>query len=96
MVSLRAAEGVRYTVPASLDIGRMEEAQTVRFRVGDVYRDAAIEVSCDGRILRSVKKKVLAPGEMEQIILKKQELEAADNPKEIVISVRTQGQGKEA
>ena len=60
----------------------------VRFRVGNVYRDAAVEVSFNGKVVSSRKKKVFAPGEMEQIILKKQDLEQFADLKEITISIR--------
>ena len=88
-IPLRAVDGVRYTVPAFVNISRMEDAQTVRFRVGNVYRDAAVEVSCNGTILKSQKKRILAPGEMEQIVLNKSELEAIEDLQEITFSIRT-------
>lgn len=87
-IPIRAVNGVRYTVPVSLNIDRMEASQVVRFRVGNVYRDAAVEVSFNGRVVSSRKKKVFAPGEMEQIILKKQDLEKFAGLKEIIISIR--------
>lgn len=90
-IPIRAVNGVRYTVPAGISLDRMEETQTVRFRVGNVYRNASIEVCCDGQVLKSQKKQVLAPGEMEQIILKKSELESVGNPEEITVSIRTEG-----
>ena len=89
-IPVRAINGVRYTVPAAIDVSRMEETLTVRFRVGNVYRNAAIEVSCNGQILKSQKKQVLAPGEMEQVILKKSELESIDSLEEITIAIRTE------
>ena len=89
-IPLRAISGVRYTVPASIDLSRMEDTQTVRFRVGSVYRDASVVVSCNGKILRSQKKRVLAPGEMEQVILKKSELEGIDDLREVAISIDTE------
>ncbi len=94
-ISIRAVDGVRYTVPASLDTGRMEETQVVRFRVGNVYRDAAIEISFDGKVVSSRKKKVLAPGEMEQINLKKADLEQYGDLKEIRIAIRPADGGKQ-
>ena len=86
-VPIRAINGVRYTVPSSLDVQRMEQTQVVRFRVGNVYRDAAVEVAFDGKVVSSRKKKVLAPGEMEQVILKKTDLEQAGTIKEITVSI---------
>lgn len=88
VIPLNAVNGVRYTVPSSIDISRMEDLQTVRFRVGNVYRDAKVEVSCNGQVIRNQKKQILAPGEMEQVILKKSELEAIDNLEEITFSIK--------
>ena len=88
-IPLRAVNGVRYTVPTSINISRMEDLQTVRFRVGNVYRDAKVEVSCNGQVIRSQKKQILAPGEMEQVILKKSELESVDNLEEITFSIHS-------
>lgn len=90
-IPVRAVNGVRYTVPAAISLSRMEENQTVRFRVGNVYRNASIEVCCNGQVLKSQKKQVLAPGEMEQVILKKSELESIENLEEITVSIRMEG-----
>jgi len=87
-IPIKAVDGIRYTVPASLDLSRMEPAQTVRFRVGNVYRDAAVEISFNGKVVTSRRKKVLAPGEMEQVILKKSDLEQFDGLEEITFAIR--------
>lgn len=71
-VIMIADGGVRYTVPQSLDIVNMNDKVVVRFRVADVFKDRSICVYYDDKKISSVKKKVLAPGEMEQVILKKE------------------------
>lgn len=71
LVTLTASNGVRYTVPQALDIEQMKDKVTVRFRVADVYKDRYITVYYDGNVVSKKKKKVLAPGEMEQVVLKK-------------------------
>ena len=38
MVELKAENGVRYTVPQSIDVNNMQDKITVRFRVADVYK----------------------------------------------------------
>jgi len=73
-VPVTADGGVRYTVPQRLDPDNMADSVTVRFRVADVYRDRFVCVYCNGERIRRIKKRVLAPGEMEQVILKKSEL----------------------
>lgn len=70
-VSLIAAGGVRYTVPQLLRPSHMEDTLLVRFRVGRVYTDAVLSVYADDACIFSQKKKKLAPGEMEQLLLKK-------------------------
>ena len=67
-VTIKAENGVRYTVPQSIDIGAMADRLTVRFRVADVYKGRSICVYYDGTCISRRKKKVLAPGEMEQVI----------------------------
>ena len=74
LVDIRAENGVRYTVPQKINLSLMRDSLKVRFRVGDVYKDRFISVYAgDERIIHK-KKKVLAPGEMEEILLNKDEL----------------------
>ncbi len=70
-VPLLAENGVRYTVPQVLNVETMQDSVTVRFRVADVYKDRYIAVYYDDKLISRKKKKVLAPGEMEQVVLKK-------------------------
>lgn len=83
--SVKAENGVRYTVPQSIDIANMRETVTVRFRVADIYRDRSIAVYYDGKKVMSRKKKVMAPGEMEQVVLKKSSFAEFPELKEIKI-----------
>lgn len=84
-VVLKAENGVRYTVPQTIDIENMRDSVTVRFRVADVYQNRAISVYYDGKKITSRKKRVLAPGEMEQVVLKKSSFAEYPNLSEIVI-----------
>ncbi len=84
-VALLAKNGVRYTVPQTLDPCRMPEQITVRFRVSDVFRGRYICVYYDGVQVSRRKKRVLAPGEMEQVVLQKSSFTSFPNLKEIVI-----------
>ncbi len=87
-VMLKAENGVRYTVPQSLDIGNMRDTVTVRFRVSDIYRDRSVSVCYDGVEVMRRKKKIMAPGEMEQVVLKKSSF--LDFPELKEITVRTE------
>ena len=75
-VRLEGKNGVRYTVPQSVDPENMDETVTVRFRVAQPYRDAALAAYADGVLLRRIPKRILTPGEMEQFPLRKGELPA--------------------
>lgn len=90
MVSISAENGVRYTVPQMIDINRMRDRVTVRFRVADVYRDRYITVLYDGKVVSKKKKKVLAPGEMEQVILKKDSFDGYPDLKRITIKTEVE------
>ena len=74
LIKLAATDGARYTVPSSIDPGRMDENLTVRFRVGDVYKDSYVSVYYGDERVQHRKRQILAPGEMEQIIVKKEDL----------------------
>lgn len=84
-VPLTAKDGVRYTVPQTLDTAHMQGSVTVRFRVADVYKNRYISVYYDGVRVQHRKKSVLAPGEMEQVVLKKDSFAAYPALQNIVI-----------
>lgn len=87
-IPLIAADGVRYTVPQFLDTDGMRDSVTVRFRVADVYKDRYISVYYDDQRIMRKKKKVLAPGEMEQVVLTKESL--SEYPDAERITIRTE------
>ena len=84
-VVIKAENGVRYTVPQTIDVENMSDSVTVRFRVADIYQNRSISVYYDGKKISSRKKRVLAPGEMEQVVLKKNSFVAYPDLSEIVI-----------
>ncbi len=84
---LTGTKGVRYTVPATIRLSHMEDTQVIRFRVGSNYRNATIRVTAGEKVLMERKKNVLAPGEMEQLILKKADLETLPAGSEIVFEI---------
>lgn len=89
-VSLHPGQGIRYTVPQTLDIDRMKESVTVRFRVADVYKNCCITVLYDDTVISKIKKKVLTPGEMEQIVLKKESFASCPGLKKITIKTEVE------
>ena len=86
-LKLKGVNGVRYTVPATIDPARMADRQVVRFRVGNVFRNVTLKVSSGDKVLFSQKKRVMAPGEMEQVMLKKDDLTTLGAGSEIVFEI---------
>lgn len=86
-IPISAESGVRYTVPNTVHPQRMEEKLTVRFRVGDVYKNCYVSVYVDEKRIIHRKKQVMAPGEMEEVILNKEELEAYPGMSKITVKL---------
>jgi NADPH-dependent 2,4-dienoyl-CoA reductase/sulfur reductase-like enzyme len=74
-IPVRSDGRIRYTVP---NVITKKKDVKVYFRVNAVYRNARIVVKSGEKILLNKKKPKLAPGEMESIILKKEEIENAN------------------
>ena len=67
---VRCANGVRYTVPSTVRPACAGDNLTLRFRVGNVYRNKKIAVYLGDTCIFTRRRPVLAPGEMETIQLK--------------------------
>ncbi|MCQ2981796.1 MAG: FAD-dependent oxidoreductase [Treponemataceae bacterium] len=68
-IVLRAGNRVRYTVPQYLDSTISEKNVSIMFRPTDVYRDVQIVVYSNDERIKSMKKKVVRPGEMQVVEL---------------------------
>ncbi|MBO4799132.1 MAG: FAD-dependent oxidoreductase [Lachnospiraceae bacterium] len=79
--------GVRYSVPTTINPERMPSELTVRFRVGDVYKDKYLSVYLGNERISHKKKRIMTPGEMESITLKRSELEAVKGLSSITIKI---------
>ena len=86
-IILKAESGVRYTVPMTVRPDRIDDKLTVRFRVGDVYKSAYVSVYFDDERVQHKKKRVISPGEMEQIILTKEQLDQFPDLKTITLKI---------
>ena len=85
-IKIRAACGVRYTVPQFLSRELKSDQIIIRFRVSNVYKDRYISIYYDGGTgIYHKKKRVMAPGEMEKVIIKKESFSKFPDLKEIVI-----------
>ena len=87
VVNINAGNGVRYTVPSFVRTDKAEDLLTIRFRVGNVYKNCAISVNLGQRNILSRKKQICSPGEMEQVIIKKEEILKMADGETINISI---------
>lgn len=90
VIELVPTGGVRYTVPSTIRVANMAGELTVRFRVGAVYRNAFISVYFDEERVIHRKRLMMAPGEMEEVKLKKEQLEKYPELKKITVKVEAE------
>lgn len=86
-ISIIATQGVRYTVPCTIRPAHMEDALTVRFRVGNVYKNCYTSVYFGEERVLHRKRPVMAPGEMESVVLTKKLLEQYAQAKTITFKI---------
>ena len=86
-IVLKPVSGVRYTVPSTIQAAHMSEELTVRFRVGSVYRNCYVSAYFDDERVIHRKRPVMAPGEMEEVKLTKEQLLQYPNLKTITFMI---------
>ena len=79
--------GIRYTVPSYIDPCRAGHWIKFRFRVGDVMTNRRVVLAIDGESVLSKKRRVMAPGEMEELVLTKKVLDAHPDMKSLEIRI---------
>ena len=85
VINIKNGNGIRYTVPSFVRVSELDDDLVIRFRSGNVYRDSYINVIFDGETKLHRRKQIITPGEMEQVILKKEDLTGAIS--EILIEI---------
>jgi thioredoxin reductase len=87
-IAVVSGNGIRYTVPTVIRPVNVDRIQNVRFRVADVYRDVTLVVDFDGDVVLQQKKRILTPGEMEQVVLPKGWFQTHPQVKAITIQLK--------
>lgn len=88
-IRIRTGEGIRYTIPNYVQTDRLGNETIIRFRVGRVIKDCFISLYINGHRVLHKKRKVVAPGEMEELKLAKEEVEKIINVREIMVTVES-------
>lgn len=86
-IALIPKNGVRYTVPQYICPEQVSDDITVRFRVGNVYKNCYIGVYFDDERILHKKKQIMAPGEMESIVLTKKLLSEHPETCKVIIQI---------
>lgn len=79
--------GVRYTVPKYIRPDAMADKVTVRFRVGQIYKNCGIATYFGKERISFRKRPVMAPGEMESVVLTKEQLTNCSDLEQITICI---------
>ena len=87
IIRLNPSEGIKYIVPETIDITRMGEKLTLRFRVDNVYKDSYISVYFDEERILHRKTRIAVPGQMEKISLSNAQISPYPDLKTITVKV---------
>lgn len=85
-IDILAGEGVGYTVPQTI-AQNIDEPLKVRFRVRGIYQGKAVSVYFDDERIQHKKKRIFAPGQMEEILIKPNDLNAHTSIKQIKVAI---------
>lgn len=86
-IPIKTSPEIRYTVPSTVVLAGINEDIKVRFRVGNIYKYKKVTASAGDLVLATKIRKVMAPGEMEEIILPLSKLKDIKGASEITITV---------
>ena len=92
-IKLMNGSGVAYVVPQIIHPGNMEEQLTLYLRVKNIYKGARLNAKMGDGVIRSSKKLIMVPGEMQTITVKKDEL-LKNGGDHLVIEVVEKGESK--
>ena len=70
----KAGNGIGYIVPHKVRVENIEDELNLFMRVRNVYHNAKLVIKFDDKVFKEVKKSHLAPGEMENVKIKKADL----------------------
>lgn len=77
ILDILPGDGVRYTVPSVLHLAQMGETLKIRFRVRKEYKNSCVTVHAGDRQLFRRRKQIFVPGEMEEAVIRREDLNDA-------------------
>lgn len=85
-VSIKAGNGISYTIPQYLLVEEPSKKVLLQFRVGSSYRNVTVSIVVNNKEVYALKKRVLNPGEMASLIVDREHL-ALSPDDEVVLEV---------
>ncbi len=85
-ITISCGSAIRYVVPHIIDTTNIDK-QVLRYRVDRVYKNVKVVVEVDGEVIITRNKRILTPGEMEEIQITKGQVEQYNPIKNIHIYV---------
>ena len=85
-ICIELSGGIRYAVPSAIAPDRIQSSLTIRMRVGSVMKNKRLNVIINGEKIISRPRPVMAPGEMEQVVIMKDMLDKYAKVESILIT----------
>ena len=89
-ITVETSAHVRYTVPSKIRPDKAGEETLIRFRVDRVLKDHYLCDSYDGGLISHNKKRIMAPGEMEQVVIRHSDLEQYPDLARITVHIEAE------
>ncbi len=74
LIKVELDKHIRYVVPQIIDVNSIESELNLKYRTNNVYKNCKVEVRVNEQVVKSKNVKIMTPGEMETISLKREEL----------------------
>ena len=89
-----AGDGVRYVVPQLLRTGMLREGGKLFFRVSGICNNVQVVIKCGQRVIKTVRRRKVAPGEMESIKLDSGMIECIRDGAEVTVRLEAANGGR--
>lgn len=81
-----AGQGIGYCLPSRINAANVEKTQDITFRVTGSFRGATVELIQNGAVLKSWKKPIMIPAEMQKVVLKTEDIRNIEQDVEIRVN----------
>lgn len=89
LVEVETDDKVRYVVPQYFDVENIKDCDDIeiKFRSGDVYKKCKVNVTVNDEVILSKNLRIITPGEMEKLKIKKEHLQNVEKISNIKVGI---------